>query len=232
MFLVHFCIFMHLPKLKSYCSTTPHAGVWVLLRLECLAGCGCLLKAAQLFFAHYSVLVWLFCAFVYLKNLFFNNIVNELKHVELLLKFWAVKHFMLSDFERCYVNELSYFVLTLVSIDWFHVCEGGTELCMYVVVWVCAQAPLRGVMTHWNRDMTDAISKSYFNYCWGVGDCPSDNPELDFCAVQPDQHDTVTKPKSISCNCAFSKVLHYPIIEHLDVWMCVGRGEQQPCQLL
>ncbi|CAK6962684.1 runt-related transcription factor 2 isoform X1 [Scomber scombrus] len=54
----------------------------------------------------------------------------------------------------------------------------------------------KGVMSHWNRDMTDALPKSYSNYCLGVGDCHGDNPELDRCAVSSRHDDTVTKPKS------------------------------------
>lgn len=105
--------------------------------------------------------------------------------------------------------------------------------CMWLCVCVCVcKGFTKGVMSHWNMDVTDAHSKSYFNYCWGVGDCPSDNPELGFCAlsVRPRWH--CHKPKSVSCNCAFSKVLHYSITVHLDVWMCVGRGKQEHCQLL
>lgn len=55
---------------------------------------------------------------------------------------------------------------------------------------------------------------------------------LDGVLFQPCQDDTVTKPKSMSYNCAFSKVRHYSITIHLDIWMCVGCGEQRPCQLL
>lgn len=78
---------------------------------------------------------------------------------------------------------------------------------MHVVVCVCAGSP-KGVMSHWNMDMTDALPKSYSNYCLGVSDCHGDNLELDRCAVSSHHDDTVTKPKSVSCNCAFSKVLH------------------------
>lgn len=54
--------------------------------------------------------------------------------------------------------------LLTVSIEWFHVWAGGTEVCTYVVVCV-GTGFTTGVMSHWNWDVTDAFSKSNSNCC-------------------------------------------------------------------
>lgn len=145
-----------------------------------------------------------------------------------LIFVFIVKHFAMSALERCYVNELTFLQCPLNG----SMCVQAVLrcVCMWLCVW--AQASLRG--------------------SWIIGTGTWLMPSLSLTLItaevlvialvtilsstsvvfQPDQDDTITKPESISCNCAFSKVLYYSISVHPDVWMCVGRGKQQPCQLL
>lgn len=65
-----------------------------------------------------------------------------------------------------------------VSTDYFHVCAGGTEVCV-----VLQAASTKRVMSHCCRDVADAHLKSYSNYCWGVDDHAGDILDFSWCAV-------------------------------------------------